>query len=182
MIVSNARKVGLLLNPRTGSKSLFKMFKDRVPTNGAFGITFAYPDIDNPIPLSVAKLETAFNARFDNFKIYGFYRDPVDRFLSMEAFVNRKGLPENRKWTLFHQHRYLDAPNVELLDFRNFENEVVRVMGEFGFTITPADVEHVVHPDETPRSRDELTGDELAEIYRRFRADYDFLASRGVAF
>lgn len=178
MLISNSRKVGLLLVPRTGSKSLFKMFRDRAPHGG--DIQWAFPDINNPIPMTVDKMETAFNARFQNFKFYGFYRDPIDRFLSMEAFVRRKGHPEERKWILFPQHKYLDAPNVELLNFDNFDQEVVKVMDAFGFTITPADVERVVHPDETPRLRDELTSEELAEIYRRFKADYDFLLSKGI--
>jgi hypothetical protein len=75
---------------------------------------------------------------------------------------------------------WLDGP-VEPLNFANYDEEISRLMVEFG--VDPSTVEIVrVNPSLTLPEFDHLSASEEAEIREYLQEDYDFLASKGIRF
>lgn len=78
MIYCTERKIGIFLNPRTGSKTIYNIFKGLNVTHNKH----------NHINYEVAV--DAYNiADFNTYKFFCFYRDPVDRLISTIKYFKR---------------------------------------------------------------------------------------------
>ena len=78
MIYCKDKKIGIFLNPKTGSHTINKTFKSIFVTRNVM-------DHSNYI----MALEFAKLSDFNTFKFYSFYRDPIDRFNSAFKFYKR---------------------------------------------------------------------------------------------
>lgn len=78
MIYCTERKIGVFLNPKVGSTSIVKAFKDvQVTFNAHTHLNFTAANEAYSIP------------DFDKYKFFCFYRDPVSRFNSAFKFYKR---------------------------------------------------------------------------------------------
>jgi hypothetical protein len=77
------------------------------------------------------------------------------------------------------QTRWL-VPGIKLLDFRDFEAELIRLATSWGFE-APAEVPHC---NESPSKFcvDDLSPEFIERIKQYYAADYEFFASRGITF
>jgi hypothetical protein len=174
------------------------------------------------------------------FKFYGFYRNPIDRFLSayehakwhpelayiqnilykkitpepLTMLQNLRGgpalftsdfkplrvtqyfdcLPEieyiqnnsyNQKLNTFTtQKSYLDIPNITLLDFNNFDQEVINLLTnfEYDFTIDVNSVPKKNAAEDRVVTKDTLTQIEIDLIKNKYSEDYEFFESKGITF
>jgi len=173
------------------------------------------------------------------FSFYGFYRNPIDRFLS--AYEHAKWHPElayiqnvlykevssepmtliqklrglepikpllkpltvaqyfdrlaeiedvrnnsynGRLNTFTTQKSYLDIPNITLLDFNNFDQEVINLLTNFKYEFT-------INVDSVPKqnaaegrvvTKDTLTQIEVDLIKNKYSEDYEFFASKNITF
>ena len=173
------------------------------------------------------------------FKFYGFYRNPIDRFLS--AYEHAKWNPElayiqnilykevspepmtliqkirgfdsinpllksltvsqyfdnlaeieyvlinsyNEKLNTFAtQKSYLDIPNITLLDFNNFDQEVINLLTNFRyeFTINVNSIPKKNAAEDRVVTKDTLTQIEIDLIKNKYSEDYEFFASKGITF
>jgi hypothetical protein len=78
MIYCKERKLGIFMNPKTGSHTISKTFKN-------ISVTKNTRDHSN----YVMALDYAELPDFNTFKFYCFYRDPIDRFNSGFKFYKR---------------------------------------------------------------------------------------------
>jgi hypothetical protein len=173
------------------------------------------------------------------FTFYGFYRNPIDRFLS--AYEHAKCNPElayiqnilykevtsepisliekirglepikallkpltvsqyfdrldeieyirsnsyNGKLNTFTtQKSYLDIPNITLLDFNNFDQEVINLLTNFTYEFK-IDVNSVPKKNAAENmvvTKDTLTQIDLDLIKNKYSEDYEFFESKGITF
>lgn len=78
MIYCTQRKIGIFLNPKAGSTSIMKAFKD-------ISVTFKK---QNHLNYTLAAQAFAL-PDFDKYKFFCFYRDPVSRFTSAFKYYKR---------------------------------------------------------------------------------------------
>jgi len=129
----------------------------------------------------------------DSYELYGFYRNPVERFISFINYNIRKYpeliTPEVLEAGLYHgfvqehgnilpQCHWLDYPNVQLLDFRNFDSLVMDLAKKCNLTVTEVPKLNV--------SSGGLIAAELSAEDRDFiksccARDYEFFNSRGIS-
>ena len=123
MIFCKERKIAFFLPPRTGSASLIYIL-----SNVGFSIT-AYRHIFYSKALEIYP-------QLSNYKLYGFFRNPEDRFVSAIKACERtktENIREvfNNYIFLFNpQTNFLVQPHVTVLDFDNYEDELVKVVGD----------------------------------------------------
>ena len=180
------------------------------------------------------------NYDLSGFKFYGFYRNPIDRFLSayehakwhpelkyiqnilykqitstpltmlqklqgapslfkdelkpltvsqyfdclaeIEYVQNNSYTPRLNTFTL--QKSYLDIPNITLLDFNNFDQEVMNLLAnfEYEFTIDVNSVPKKNSAENCVVTKDTLTNIEVDLIKSKYHEDYEFFAEKGIAF
>lgn len=233
MICSQPKKICIMLPPKNGCMTLESIFNK-------------VHDIDI-IAINTKQHYTleSFAAKYPNydltgFAFYGFYRNPIDRFLS--AYEHAKWHPElsyiqtilykqitstplttvqklqggpalfksdlkpltvaryfdclpeieyvqansytPRLDTFTLQKSYLDIPNITLLDFNNFNQEVVNLLTNFEYEFT-IDVNSVPKKNAAENrivTKDTLTQIEIDLIKNKYSEDYEFFASKGITF
>jgi hypothetical protein len=205
VIVSNAAKTVLLLNPKTGTRSALEYFR-RPQFHGHIRIIF-----NGHLPYQ----EAASALGEDGYEFFSFYRCPVERFISMCNFIvsewyliwgsypispeiMAKAQAEIQELTpedildvrtrfkrgpvieLARPQTTWFAPEVQLLDFRNFDVELVRLAALWGLD-APAEVPH---QNESPSKFDvnDLSPEFVDRIKQHYARDYDFFASQGITF
>jgi len=190
MLLCKSLKILVLLNPKTGSQSLRQLMVYLNSTRSIFTVS--------EIGLRNSRM-SRFSAYFPNedltgYRIFAFYRDPLERFLSgMEHHQTKFPVEFPRTMSV---SEYLNAcggftPQVlhlnpegytlELFNFEDFNNEVVRMAAEFGYTINAAQVPKI-NESANRKRRSDLTAQEIQLIRNHYDADYQFFASKGITF
>lgn len=188
MIISPYHKLIILLNMKTGSMSLKKNFID-IPggrfINASTGIqhnvrlrwlTYFYPQMEG--------------VDISDWRVVAFYRKPIERFLSGMAYhIERFALPTNVSveeyisgfGVVTPQVAFLNPPNktVDLFNFHDFANEVVRLAGELGYSINSAQVPKI-NESANRKQVSDLTTAEIERIQDIYAEDYAFFASKGI--
>ena len=205
MIIFDAAKMALLLNPKTGTRSAMEYFRQPQfsgHVRNAYGGHVSYQEAGRVL----GEVEYEF---------FSFYRCPVERFVSACNFAvsewnyiwgdfpirpetMAKAQAEIQELTLEDLLEVLIrvqrgpvlalarpqtkwfAPEVQLLDFRDFDAELVRLATSWGFE-APAEVPHY---NESPPKFDvnDLSPEFIERIKQYYAADYEFFASRGITF
>ena len=185
MIIHETKKIIVLLNPKTGTTTLYDIFK-RYKSGHRH---CQYKNVPN----------------FKNYKIFGFYRDPVDRFVSTHNYLIKtyktlettKNTEWYKKYTnditiaelietlvsgiggpvldlFLHQTNWLNS-NVELLNYHDFENQCKRLMNIFeidlnrNIPITNNSVNKIIPTD--------IEKNLIQSFYKK---DYDFFSNNGI--
>lgn len=194
MIIDTDKELVLLLSPKCGAKSLYSMFLELVPFSYANGSTirYAFPGIPKPNPYhpQLAGCEKWSGLNLSRYRVFCFYREPLDWFLSVDAFMRRRNR-DGDQFDWVKQVHYLDPPErfhgpfVELFDFRNFASEAVRVMHEFEFFhITEADIPHIADAGDNAARipRNAIPQNKLDRFNEVYREDIEFFERRGITF
>lgn len=205
MIVFDKAKVALLLNPKTGTRTVIEHFVKSQNSQDVRFLTTGH------IPAKNAHSVLGD----DQYKLYSFYRCPVERFMSAYNFVisewkyiwddypispetMQKAKEEISALTPIDiletiikvergpvievaqpQVAWLND-DVELLDFRDFDAEIVRFASYVGVDLGPTAFHNNKGTGKV--SVDDLTSDEIARIKDYYRKDYEFFASRDIHF
>jgi hypothetical protein len=185
MLVHETKKIIVVLNPKTGTTTLYDIFeKYRIGDRHCH-----YKNIPNS----------------KDYKIFGFHRDPVDRFISAHSYLIEiyKVLEptESTEWykkyindititelietlvsdpggsilDLFQaQTNWLNS-NVELLNYHDFENECKKLMHIFDI-----DSNHVIPVRNNSGNKIVPTDIEKKLIQSLYKKDYDFFTNSGI--
>jgi hypothetical protein len=146
MLFHKPTKTAFVLPPKTGTTSLvlylrkldFKFVPDK---------DFSISNIKHPFTRDMVDL----HPNLANYSLYGFFRDPLSRYVSILRMYKKLGKtltkehfasPEQQDEKLpaeilGRQVDWLDYPNMTVLDFEKF-NEEVKAFGErYGHSDTP---------------------------------------------
>lgn len=126
------------------------------------------------------------------YQVYAFYREPVEKFISWMAYkygIYPEMEPTNTVMEFVSNYGYCvpqvrwlkhDTVNINLLDYRNFDFELRRVLGLCGI---PTNVSiPVLNASSNKRDRSSFTTEELEYLRELFAADYEFFQSQGITF
>jgi len=194
MILDRKRKLIVILNSRTGSTSLSKMFHDSaIESELDFGkdnqhwnwclkrVLIEAPDIEEEVIAG-------------KYRVFSFYREPIERFLSgmghhyrMVPHLMRENMTieeyDIAVGFFAPQYHFLHMEGVEIEWFRfdDYVNEVIRLAAIFGLDITEKDVPW---RNEALRiiPRESLTAEEITTVKDFYKMDYDLFASKGITF
>jgi hypothetical protein len=208
MIIFDAPKAVLLLNPKTGTRSVVDYFH-RVQFHGGKVRIAARGHVP------YRAVHSQFGEGGDGYEFFSFYRCPIERFISVcnyvvgewdllwgnyplspETMAKAKAeiqelTPEDLLNSLAHSDRgpVLDVarlqtefltPEVQLLDFRDFDSELIRLTTSLGVDALP---EVLCLNKSSPKFRaDDLSPELIERIKQHYAADYEFFASRGITF
>jgi hypothetical protein len=125
----------------------------------------------------------------DSYELYGFYRDPVERFVSFVNYNIRKypdTIPADISYQEFvseqgmlqHQAKWLDYPNMNLLDYRKFDFEVLKLMERCNL---PMEAIPKLNVSVGGRTVADLSKKDYDFIKSCCARDYAFLASKGIS-
>ena len=200
MIIHEQLKLIVLFNTKTGSKSLRQVMINRGGFNVGDGlhhntplwrITTLYPDFD-------------VDNQLMNYRVICFYRDPIDRHLSgMAWYLEHYNLDTNMSVDQFlDEHGFLGyqfcwlanilpsaGPNwnatpwhpvpIELYNFHDFDNEVVRIAASIGVNMNPNQVPKINESTQRKYLED-LTQAEIDRLKEQYAPDYAFFASKNI--
>lgn len=101
MIVSIQKGFCIFLNPKTGTTTLYDIFKDKPYVDYAVQDHLDYRDLKVKYPDA------------DNIALYAFYRNPVDRFISAYSFAmeNRSFILASRMYNYYIDPEHVNAFN-----------------------------------------------------------------------
>lgn len=207
MIVCHLRRIAIFLVPRTGSYSLYSLFKQHNICTHIRHKHFTWDWACN-----LAKIPD-----FDQYRAVAFYRDPVDRLTSEISYCRRQWpdrliaavhghqlyarlrYPEitnvvntitateiletwSRKYPasdLFRlQSHWLDHPtDFNYFNFHNYDQEVRRLTSMFDI-----EVDSVPQLNQYHDPNYAITGAELDYVRNYYQADYDFFDRKGIKF
>lgn len=184
--VDTQHEIIILYPYKTGTHSIRQIMTDngRSP-NGSPPEGTQHPSLEQ------LKLRRPDITNIYDWDVYAFYREPVDRFISWMAYKHKiypEFAPTNTVMEFIGAHgiiptqtRWLkhDIVNIKLLDFRNFEAELRRVLRRVG--ISPQTIP-VLNESPNRRTPSELSAEEIATVKDFFKEDYDFFASKGITF
>ena len=189
MYYDTQRKLAFVLPPRTGSTT----FSELLYKWGASNAGFLH------LKPSGVQIEN-----FNQYTIYGFFRDPLDRFLSLIRFIRDKKISPNQfyetcgmsrqEFKLMNYDQMLDAfpkyeplipnffdpqvdwlANATMLDFNNYTAEILRVARMFDVTQVNLSVNNWTE------STDEAPSQRVIDFVRsRYADDYRLGRERGL--
>lgn len=204
MILCQKRKIAIFLVPKTGTRSLCKLFKNvELEMN-----SYAHTNYKQ------------FMAHYkdDNYEFFAFYRDPLDRFISGLRYVKRS---KSRYPTLLHKYygnsvkiscicskeyneldeeikqkiedieldwflknwdfdtdlvfqkqiNWLNYPKIQLLDFKKYDEEVLKLASKFNFIPSIVPKENV----SLKLKNDFVSADVVNFVEKQYKEDYEFL-------
>lgn len=202
MIIHRNKKLLIVLNPKTGSKSIHRLFEGSDIADGLqfsprkTHVNLGVRDIVTRVPELLPELMAG------GWRVFVFYRDPIDRFFSgmgHQYKLNPQLMRDGMTVTEYldevggfpHQRIFLtaqglptsefDVPGLqfEYLDFEDYTNEVIKLAAEFGLRIGEGDVpKDNVTQRKIPQSF--ATPEEIARIKEIYQMDYDFLNGMGL--
>jgi hypothetical protein len=199
MFVIPDAKVVFLFNPRTGTHThhhILWQHRDKILIpEAAKELRIDLSPGLNHLHLSYSWVQHYHpNMDLSKYRIFGFYRNPTDWFLSAISYLSHKD-PQSfhmnmsprafweRKTTLKRQISIIGPPapwrHVELFNFHDFTNETIRAFGEMGIDLKPEDIP--VKNQSEPRTR-QLTQKDRDQIRKYWHEDYEFFESRGIHF
>lgn len=184
MMYNKELQIAFMLNPKCGSQSLRLYLKFS---------NFKFLPKDNEFSDDLNKKHLTYKTCVDaypnlkNYKIYGFFRDPMERFESAMNFLikNRNTIlykdPKEDKFfeehiAFFNKHtiffkeqiEWLDGPNVTVLDFDNFEVELKKI-------VRPVFGEQLNHLNKSSAPIDMKSKFRIKQFVRtKYAADYEF--------
>jgi len=198
MIIHNQLRLIVLFNAKTGSKSL----RETMIPRGGFSVGDGLHHNSPLWRLPVLYPDFDVENQLTEYRVIAFYRDPVDRFLSgmawyldhyqldpsmsVDQFIDEHGcigwqycwlanvLP-GRPWDSAPWH---PVP-IELYNFHDFANEVVRIADSLGFTLRANQVPHV-NESTNRKYIEDLTQAEIDRIKEFYAPDYAFFASKNI--
>jgi hypothetical protein len=105
-----------------------------------------------------------------SYKTYGVFRDPLDRFVSAMNYAESRNLRLHKNMTFFRpQVQWLDAPNMAVIEFENFEQGVKDALSEID---GPASV---LHLNRSGKPGAYKVNDEVVQFVRdKYAVDYEF--------
>lgn len=221
MILDREFKRALMLNPKTGTMSLATLLSKHSTLRVAHEHS------------RLTYLEAVVGEEYPNYKVYCFYRNPIDRFISgfnysksgkIASFTNylallyrnktvplfsnlhNKPIPElqnaiqdltlseflnpkdsrvyecvarmDSSFLLEKQVAFCKHPNVVLLDFDNYEENVRFVLKEFGLDPS-VDIPHL---NTINKEEHNLSPADIERIKQIYKEDYDFFESVNIKF
>jgi hypothetical protein len=111
---------------------------------------------------------------------YGALSEENQTRLNSIKLIDMLKLAKRSIWAPYmSQKTWVDAPNTTLLNFHDFDNEIIKVAGLLGVPCPVAIKENV---SEGLHTIDELSPDDIAAIRSLYQADYEFFASKGIQF
>jgi hypothetical protein len=134
MMFSREREMVFFMPPRTGTTTLSAKLREL----GFIGSNLVGEGNPNPRHLTYQFVVKNY-PEFKNYKMYGFFRDPEDRFLSVLNFCNADKQMFGSMFSKIFldnlvsfkpQVDFLVYPNVTVLDFKNFQEELEIVFGK----------------------------------------------------
>ena len=199
MFAIPSKKVAILFNPRTGSHTHHEMlWRNReilyVPDDPKFPQHVSFED--NHIHTGFGGLALMYrNLDMSGYRVFAFYRDPADRFLSaLNYFVKQfpqYNFHDNMSPRAFYERDDIfkkqvniiqspwDEIQIELFNFHDFVNETIRMFCEIGITITPDDIPANMVLGKSGR---ELTDKDRVQIRKYWHEDYEFFEEREIVF
>jgi len=177
MLFHKPTKTAFVMPPKNGTTSLITFLRKldfKFVPNKDFQIT----NIGHPFPKNLV----ALYPNLANYTIYGFFRNPLDRYLSIVKMYKRLGkIIKPSHFTEFdqvgfklpkelaaRQVEWFDQPNIAPLDFDNYETEVKAVGQRHGRPDLPVPRMNVGKFDV------EITPDIEAFVRDYYAADYQF--------
>jgi hypothetical protein len=109
MIIDNPKRLAVFMPPKTATHSLYEIFRNANLSHVSHdhinleGMLVQFPQM---IPI------------LSEFTFYAFYREPLDRALSMLTFLKRRRVAE-----VMHRLLGNDPPKISCLNRRNYENQ-----------------------------------------------------------
>lgn len=222
MILDIGSKKAIMLNPKTGTMTISKIFAKYSNLRVVHEHT------------KLSTLQDKVLEDYANYKVYSFYRNPIDRFISgfnysksgrIASVTNYMALLyRDKKVPLFtnlhtktidelresiqdltiseflspKDHRIQDCmmqmdssflfekqvsfcnhPNITLLDFDNYEDNVRLLLNEFGLDST-IEIPHLNIVDKDEHSL--LTSVDIDKIKQVYKDDYEFFKSVNITF
>lgn len=175
MLFYKEKQLAFVLNPKSGSTAarafLLGLGMKHVPTS----------EDDHIIARVHLTPDKAFAAypNLTGYTTYGFFRNPLNRFISgisnihekLEGNFDKLFSPHYFPHTLFRpQIDWLDYPNVTVLDYANYKDEMKRIAELFGVSgIAPQKMNTTKSP-----MRRETTPAIEAFVREKYAADYEF--------
>lgn len=207
MLLCKTRKIGVFFPPKTGSSTISELFKGvNLDVNSHHHKRD--PEVSDP----------------ENYTFYGFYRDPIERYLSGLNYTKRLNygmleilqffyseriscarnpsyadLTDEQKFMIDSLHpmeyfrkfvktqnagivfgnqiNWLGKFDVNLLDFRDFENQVKFLCEQFDMKI---DTVPKINESKAKHKVSELSASDIQELKDFYAVDYDFFESRGI--
>jgi hypothetical protein len=179
VIICKERQIGIFLVPKTGTTTLYSLFrnipvfhKDHSHTN----FLQSRNNVDIP--------------NFDSYKFYAFYRDPIERFVScVDETLKLRNVDitiskfisdcKDRMHILsvgyMPQTYWFDHEiNLTLLDYAKYEENVKFLLNLF-------DVNNIQVPKlNVAKDKRELTEQDRVNIREMYSSDYGFFERRGI--
>lgn len=185
--VDTDRKVILLYTHKTGTNTIRHILRDhgRIDHVKLIGVN-NHPSLDQ---IKYQRPEIA--DQIYEYEVYAFYREPIERHLSFMQFASNTSYREPNltmmqwydKYGFFvPQIRWIkhDTVNINLLDYRNFDAEVTKIMDRVGISVaTPLPVHNASGNTKTVN---DLSEEEVVFLKNLLKDDYDYLESRGIRF
>jgi len=173
MLFNKEKKVAIVLVPRCGSITLLS-------TSNQYGFryTAGVPIENNEAHLIHLTYESCVKKykNLENYEVYGFFRNPLERFLSAMAFFgckNFKNFNEIEDSILFRQQTYwLGNPKINPLDFNKYDTEIKRLLG-LGDEIEISKLN-------SSANKLEVTDEIKQFVYKKYANDYEFGRSKGL--
>jgi hypothetical protein len=162
MIFNKEQKIAFLLPPRTGTASLIDKLSN-------------YGFVESPYRHLFYSKALEIYPQLAEYKLYGFFRNPEDRFISATNACSDKEFKYTFSKYIFlfsQQINFLPQPHVTVLDFDNYEEELVKVVGkEIKDTPTPhLHKSSVIHKSNTKL----VLSEELKTFIRQaYEKDYE---------
>lgn len=206
MIVCNKRKISVVLNPKTGTTTLCNIFKnlevdeclhdhktldknlvdhqvfsfyrdpvDRFLSSARYYKRRYYVNLIHAIYGNKIKISCLTTTPYD------LLEDDIKR--AIESISIRDILESNcmNSNELFFkpQTSWLDHPNTVLLNYHEYESEVMRLLSYFDYY--NFDIPRLNESIKLPQY-DQVDTNTIAKIQDLYRTDYDFFASKGITF
>lgn len=175
MLFHKDKQVAFVLNPKTGSTAarafLLGLGMKHVPTS----------EDDHIIARVHLTPDKAFAAypNLVGYTMYGFFRNPIDRFISgisnihekLEGNFDKLFSPHYFPHTLFRpQVDWLNYPNVTVLDYANYKDEMKKIAELFGVSgIAPQKMNTTKVP-----MKQQMTPEIEAFVREKYAVDYEF--------
>jgi len=166
MMYLKDKKIAFVLVPKCGSTSLrhtlswlnFKILTGFKKENPLDAHHITYKDCVEKYPNLKA------------YKTYGVFRDPLERFVSVMNFLESRNIGISKNMPFFRQQvEWLDAPNINVIQFENFEQGVKDALSEID---SPSPV---LHLNRSGKPGSYEVNDEVINFVReKYAADYKF--------
>lgn len=172
MLFNKERKIAMVLVPRCGSTTALLTFNQY-----GFRYTAGVPVEINEGNLRHLTYEECVKKykNLENYEVYGFFRDPLERFLSAMALhgcKNFKDFNEIENSILFKQQtHWLGNTKINTLDFNKYDSEVRKLLG-LGDKIKISRLNSRVN-------KLEVTDEIKQFVCKKYADDYEFGRSKG---